>query len=122
MWESATQLKYKTHQILNILDSYQAIHDCDFDKVAFLDYPQNGHSVFYSPFEIAIDRKADVDMAIDKLGKRGKWLEWCKDIYQPVDGLNDKQTKLARYIQGDIVSVIHLAKELSGILSSGELV
>jgi hypothetical protein len=99
-WESNNQ-RYSFNHILTLLDSYSDICCGDFTVGSSLDYPLNRQSFTRAPFESSAIYKADLDIAIDKLGRPGEWLRWCKNIDQDFKGLSHKQVRLARYINND---------------------
>ena len=114
-------MSYSPFQIGMILDRYAQIDAGDFGDVESLEQPTR-NSFHRAAFETPILFKADIDFAIDKLGVKGRWLKWCKDIFQGVHGLNYKQARIAEYILGEDVPIYSLTKELSKILSQGDLI
>ena len=115
-------MSYSPFQVGEILDRYAQIDAGEFGDVESLEQPTR-HSVHRSAFETPLIFKSDIDFAIDRLGRKGAWLRWCKNIEQSFNGhrLNYKQVMLVRYILGEDVIVDSLIRELSRILSQGDL-
>ena len=110
------KLTYSPKHILSILDNYASISSGDYSQDKPKDSVKSRLDIFKSPFENAIISKADIDIAIDSLGKPGKWLHWCRDIESSPadDGLIPKQYTIAKYIQGDpYINMKRIARELS---------
>ena len=114
-------MQYSAYFIADFLDKYAQIDAGDFSNLEQLERPLTRHSAHRSPFETPIIIKSDIDLAIDKLGIKGRWLKWCKNIWQEPKGLNYKQIRLAQYIMGEPVLIIPLVKEVSKILGEGVL-
>lgn len=108
-------LVYSPKRVIKILDNYASIDSGDFNQDNKRDYIKSKQDIFKSPFENAIIAKSDIDIAIDHLGRPGKWLCWCHDIEQSLvgDGLTPKQYKIAQYIQGGNIKIKRIARELS---------
>ena len=120
-------MEYSTNLIEVFLKWYANIHEGDFSIGEYLEHPLSKHSTRRAAFETPIIFKSDIDFAIDRLGRKGVWLKWCKDIWQDFKGykLNYKQVKLARYIQSggeEDILVDSLIRDLSRILSQGDLI
>ena len=116
--DSILELTYSPKHILAILDRYMSIDDGEFGggQSQEPNYRVN-REIYRAPFEDSIISKADIDIAIDRLGPAGRWLTWCKDIgkHPRRYGLTPKQHKLALYIRGGNNGVKKIARELAQI-------
>lgn len=101
-----------------ILDNYDSICSGIFDtEYSQEEVNKTKRNIFRAPFENSIVSKADIDIAIDKLGRPGRWCTWCKCIETSPEncGLTPKQYKLAEYIRGSNNHITSIVRELSEI-------
>ena len=117
-------MSYGPLQVDFILKNYAQIDAGEYTDVEGLDQPISSSSIHWAAFETPLIFKSDIDFAIDRLGRKGAWLRWCKNIEQSFNGhrLNYKQVMLVRYILGEDVIVDSLIRDLSRILSQGNLI
>jgi hypothetical protein len=112
------RLRYSAKHIIAILDSYSIVAGGDFDSSSPEDSTKKANrDIYRAPYENSIIAKADIDIAIDRLGIPGCWSVWCRDIEQSPVGrnLSPKQYQLAQYIQGNGNHIDSIAYELSKI-------
>ncbi len=116
--DSVVKLTYSPKHILAILDRYMSIDDGEFGNGQSPEpnYRVN-KDIYRAPFEDSIISKADIDIAIDRLGAPGRWQTWCKDIgrHPRRYSLTPKQHKIALYIRGSNSPIKSIARELSAI-------
>ena len=116
--EGQYHLTYSARHIIAILDNYASVSDGNFDVgQSQTNGSKPNRNIFRAPFENSIISKADIDNAIDSLGKPGRWGIWCKNPEQSPAGYNltPMQYKLAEYIRGNYSQIKGLAHELAKI-------
>ncbi len=113
--EEDIRLTYGYKQIIRILDSYIDVSNGDFNQDQIHDFTGSNREVYRAPFENSIISKADLDIAIDSIGRPGAWSLWSKDIEQHPrrHNLTPKQYKLAMYIRGNDNNIKGIARGLA---------
>ena len=113
------RLTYSAKRIIAILDNYSSVSSGNFDAgQSQTNGSKSNRDIFKAPFENSIISKADIDAAIDRLGKPGHWGIWCRDPEQPPAGYNLTlaQYKLAEYIRGNNNQIKGIVHELARIV------
>jgi hypothetical protein len=113
---------YTKKQVVDLLGMYSDFCYGNFSNPISNDGKTTNNSAFRANFELPIQGKCDLDMAIDSMGVKGCWREWCKDIEQHPAGYNltPKQYKVAQFVRGveDVEGTIpYIASEIADILT-----
>lgn len=123
--------RYSDERVKSILDNYvewkqstEGVRQCTVYKKFIAG---NGHmhgskqtKKYVTPTnDSLLDFVIDIDMAVDSMGKLGRWNKYCTDIEQhPRDfGLNPKQFAVAQYIRGEYDNIDSIISEIADILS-----